>query len=112
MTTRVRSVVERWGRGRGESFRGAGVSYGRCLRQEGQVRWVRYVLREVEVVDRGWASEQLIKAAQGGDLESIAAVVHGAHPHVRRFASHLCASPQDAEDAAQEALIVLYRKIA
>jgi RNA polymerase sigma factor (sigma-70 family) len=65
----------------------------------------------VDVVDHDWASEQLIKAAQDGDLESIAAVVHGAHPHVRRFAEHLCASPQDAEDAAQEALIVLYRKI-
>jgi RNA polymerase sigma factor (sigma-70 family) len=65
----------------------------------------------VDVVDRGWASEQLIKAAQGGDLESLTAVVHGAHPHVRRFAGHLCASRQDAEDAAQEALIVLYRKI-
>jgi len=63
------------------------------------------------VGDRGWASDRLIRAAQGGDLESIAAVVHGAHPHVRRFAKHLCASPQDAEDAAQEALIVLYRKI-
>lgn len=63
------------------------------------------------VVERGWASEQLVRAAQGGDVESIAAVVHGAHPHVRRFARHLCASPQDAEDAAQEALIVLYRKI-
>ncbi|EHR62564.1 RNA polymerase sigma factor [Saccharomonospora cyanea] len=66
---------------------------------------------EVGVVDRGWASEQLIEAAQGGDLESITAVVHGAHPHVRRFAEHLCASRQDAEDAAQEALIILYRKI-
>lgn len=59
----------------------------------------------------GWVSEQLVEAAQDGDLESITAVVHGAHPHVRRFADHLCASPQDAEDAAQEALIVLYRKI-
>ncbi|CRK57860.1 RNA polymerase sigma-54 factor RpoN [Alloactinosynnema sp. L-07] len=66
---------------------------------------------EVGVVDRGWASKQLIEAAQGGDAESIAAVVHGAHPHVRRFARQLCASSQDAEDAAQEALIVLYRKI-
>ncbi|MEU1877758.1 RNA polymerase sigma factor [Streptosporangium sp. NPDC020072] len=62
-------------------------------------------------MDGGWASEQLIEAAQGGDVESIAAVVYGAHPHVRRFAEHLCASPQDAEDAAQEALIVLFRKI-
>ncbi|WP_410667601.1 RNA polymerase sigma factor [Amycolatopsis sp. cmx-4-68] len=58
-----------------------------------------------------WVSEQLVEAAQGGDLESITAVVHGAHPHVRRFAGQLCASPQDAEDAAQEALLVLYRKI-
>ncbi|MBN6054610.1 RNA polymerase sigma factor [Nonomuraea sp. RK-328] len=61
--------------------------------------------------DRSWASTQLIKAAQAGDRESIAAVLYGAHTHVRRFADHLCASPQDAEDAAQEALIILYRKI-
>ncbi|NIH86473.1 RNA polymerase sigma factor [Amycolatopsis granulosa] len=63
------------------------------------------------VADRGWASEQLIRAAQDGDLESITAVVHGADSHVRRFAARLCATPQDAEDAAQEALLVLYRKI-
>lgn len=63
------------------------------------------------VTDRRWASTQLIEAAQAGDPESITAVVHGAHLHVRRFAEHLCATPQDAEDAAQEALIILYRKI-
>ncbi|MCK2217796.1 RNA polymerase sigma factor [Actinomadura sp. ATCC 31491] len=63
------------------------------------------------MAERGWASARLIEAAQAGDQESIAAVVHGAHSHVRRFAAHLCASPQDAEDAAQEALIILYRKI-
>jgi RNA polymerase sigma factor (sigma-70 family) len=44
-------------------------------------------------------------------VQALTAVLHGAHPHVRRFAARLCASPQDAEDAAQEALIVLYRKI-
>ncbi|MDL4775277.1 MULTISPECIES: RNA polymerase sigma factor [Thermomonosporaceae] len=58
-----------------------------------------------------WPGERLIAAAQGGDLESIAALVSGSHPHVRRFARSLCASPEDAEDAAQEALIILYRKI-
>lgn len=63
------------------------------------------------VTDRSWASAQLIEAAQAGDRESITAVIHGAHSHVRRFSMHLCASPQDAEDAAQEALIILYRKI-
>ncbi|APA99783.1 RNA polymerase sigma factor [Nocardia seriolae] len=59
----------------------------------------------------GWAGEQLVAAAQHGDREAIAAVVYGAHPHVRRFALHLCASETDAEDATQEALIILYRKI-
>ncbi|MRH89210.1 sigma-70 family RNA polymerase sigma factor [Nocardia sp. SYP-A9097] len=58
-----------------------------------------------------WAGARLVEAAQHGDREAIAAVVHGAHPHVRRFAHHLCASSDDAEDAAQEALIILYRKI-
>ncbi|MDP9864384.1 MULTISPECIES: RNA polymerase sigma factor [Streptosporangium] len=58
-----------------------------------------------------WPSRQLIAAAQQGDQASIAALVSGSHPHVRRFAFSLCASPQDAEDAAQEALIILFRKI-
>ncbi|MFJ3827747.1 RNA polymerase sigma factor [Streptomyces sp. NPDC090046] len=58
-----------------------------------------------------WPAEALIVAAQGGDLDSITALVSGSHPNVRRFAYSLCASPEDAEDAAQEALIILYRKI-
>jgi RNA polymerase sigma factor (sigma-70 family) len=58
-----------------------------------------------------WPAESLIAAAQGGDEESIAALVSGAHPHIQRFAFLLCASSQDAEDAAQEAVIVLFRKI-
>lgn len=65
----------------------------------------------MDAVAHGWASEQLIEAAQGGDLAAISAVVGSAHPHVRRFAEQLCGSAQDAEDVAQEALIVLYRKI-
>ncbi|WP_306327645.1 RNA polymerase sigma factor [Streptomyces venezuelae] len=58
-----------------------------------------------------WPDEQLIRAAQDGDLSSLTAVVVESQPHVRKFALSLCASPQDAEDAAQEALIILYRKI-
>ncbi|MEU5535825.1 RNA polymerase sigma factor [Streptomyces sp. NPDC020362] len=58
-----------------------------------------------------WPDERLIKAAQDGDVASLATVVMESQPHVRKFAKSLCASPQDAEDAAQEALIVLYRKI-
>jgi RNA polymerase sigma factor (sigma-70 family) len=63
------------------------------------------------VADWTWPSEQLVAAAQHGDMPSITALVSGSHPHVQRFARSLCASPEDAEDAAQEALIVLYRKI-
>jgi RNA polymerase sigma factor (sigma-70 family) len=58
-----------------------------------------------------WPDERLIKAAQNGDATSLTAVVMESQPHVRRFAVSLCASPQDAEDAAQEALIILYRRI-
>ncbi|MER7519865.1 RNA polymerase sigma factor [Streptomyces sp. NPDC126499] len=58
-----------------------------------------------------WPDEPLIRAAQDGDLTSLTTVVLASQPHVRRFARSLCASPQDAEDAAQEALIILYRKI-
>jgi RNA polymerase sigma factor (sigma-70 family) len=52
-----------------------------------------------------------VVAAQGGDEVAVAALVSGSYPHVQRFAHVLCASRQDAEDAAQEALIVLFRKI-
>ncbi|MFE0647257.1 RNA polymerase sigma factor [Streptomyces sp. NPDC059534] len=58
-----------------------------------------------------WPDEGLIRAAQDGDVMSLTTVVLESQPHVRKFALSLCASPQDAEDAAQEALIVLYRKI-
>nr|WP_202505770.1 RNA polymerase sigma factor [Streptomyces sp. SID1046] len=53
----------------------------------------------------------MIVAAQRGDLDAVTALVSGSHPNVRKFAYSLCASPEDAEDAAQEALIILYRRI-
>ncbi|MFD3665873.1 RNA polymerase sigma factor [Streptomyces sp. NPDC058659] len=58
-----------------------------------------------------WPDDRLIKAAQDGDVTSLTTVVVQSQPHVRKFAASLCASPQDAEDAAQEALLILYRKI-
>lgn len=60
---------------------------------------------------RAWPSEQVVHAAQQGDPRAIAVLLEGSHAHVRRFARTLCATPEDAEEAAQEALIVLYRKI-
>jgi len=62
-------------------------------------------------VSTSWPSEQVVVAAQGGDPRAIATLLSGSHAHVQRFARTLCATPEDAEDAAQEALIVLYRKI-
>jgi RNA polymerase sigma factor (sigma-70 family) len=58
-----------------------------------------------------WPAEGVISAAQQGDPRAIATLVSGSHQHVRRFAHTLCSSPEDAEEATQEALIVLYRKI-
>lgn len=67
--------------------------------------------RDRDVTETAWSDERLVAAARAGDPESLTALVSNAHPHVRRFARTLCATPEDAEDAAQEALIVLYRKI-
>ncbi len=58
-----------------------------------------------------WPSEQVVSAARQGDPRAIALLLDGSHAHVKRFALTLCSTPEDAEDAAQEALIVLYRKI-
>jgi RNA polymerase sigma factor (sigma-70 family) len=58
-----------------------------------------------------WPDGELVKAAQTGDTRAIAALLSGSHGHIRRFARVLCSTPEDAEDAAQEALVVLYRKI-
>ncbi len=60
---------------------------------------------------RDWPSAQVVSAAQQGDPRAITLLVDASHMHVRRFARTLCSTPEDAEDAAQEALIVLYRKI-
>jgi RNA polymerase sigma factor (sigma-70 family) len=58
-----------------------------------------------------WPTEQVVSAAQQGDPSAIATLVCGSHAHVQRFARTLCSTPEDAEDATQEALIVLYPKI-
>jgi RNA polymerase sigma factor (sigma-70 family) len=58
-----------------------------------------------------WPSEKVVSAAQEGNTRAITALVAGSHEHVKRFARTLCTTPEDAEDAAQEALIILYRKI-
>ncbi|GAA1576725.1 MULTISPECIES: RNA polymerase sigma factor [Streptomyces] len=63
------------------------------------------------MAEYAWPGEQLVAAARRGDVDSLTALVSGSHPNVQRFAHSLCATPEDAQDAAQEALIILYRKI-
>lgn len=58
-----------------------------------------------------WPLAELVESAKSGDLGSIETLVATSHPHVRRFAHSLCSTPEDAEEAAQEALIVLFRRI-
>lgn len=58
-----------------------------------------------------WPSERVVAAAQRGDPTAIETLVSSSHQQVRRFARTLCSTPEDAEDAAQDALIILYRKI-
>jgi RNA polymerase sigma factor (sigma-70 family) len=67
--------------------------------------------RTVSRAGFSWPTEQVVSAAQQGDPRAISTLVSGSHAHVQRFARTLCSTPEDAEDAAQEALIVLYRKI-
>jgi RNA polymerase sigma factor (sigma-70 family) len=58
-----------------------------------------------------WPSNDVIVAAQDGDEIALEALILGSHPHVTRFAMTLCSTREDAEDAVQEALTVLYRRV-
>lgn len=60
---------------------------------------------------RASTDEQVVDAARRGDPDAIAELVTRSHKRVRRFAHLLCSTPEDAEEAAQDALIVLYRRI-
>ena len=55
--------------------------------------------------------QQLVKAACEGKTEAINALLIQHHTDVRRFAYTLCATPEDAEDALQETLWIVSRKI-
>lgn len=58
-----------------------------------------------------WAADHVVRAAADGDAAAITAVITASHPHVSRFARSLCSTPEDAEDATQEALFILFREI-
>jgi RNA polymerase sigma factor (sigma-70 family) len=53
----------------------------------------------------------LIEAASEGDTEAIEQVLLQYQPSITRFARKYCATPEDVEDAVQETLWVIYKKI-
>jgi RNA polymerase sigma factor (sigma-70 family) len=56
-------------------------------------------------------SQELVEAAQRGDAEALNAVLIHCQPDLQHFARKVCATPEDAEDAVQEALWIASRKI-
>lgn len=55
--------------------------------------------------------ETLLLAAQGGDTAALEQVLLVCQPELRRYAAKYCVSSADAEDAVQESLVVLYRRL-
>ncbi|MBN8939939.1 MAG: sigma-70 family RNA polymerase sigma factor [Rhizobiales bacterium] len=62
------------------------------------------------MTSRTW-SEPLFDAARLGDRAAIAELLAIAQPDIRRYARAACRGSADAEDAAQEALWLLFRRI-
>lgn len=56
-------------------------------------------------------SEVIFDAARLGDRPAIAQLLEIAQPNIRRYARLSCRTSADAEDAAQEALWLLFRKM-
>lgn len=56
-------------------------------------------------------TSQLIDSARQGDTEAIHALLLHYQPDIARFARSVCATPEDAEDAVQEALWIAVQKI-
>ena len=56
-------------------------------------------------------SPNLFEAARLGDPEAIARLLETAQPDIRRYARATCRSSADAEDAAQEAMWILFRHV-
>jgi RNA polymerase sigma-70 factor (ECF subfamily) len=62
-------------------------------------------------VARGEDIDLLIEKAQDGDVRAFETLLAGHLPTVRRFALGFAASPADADDLAQEALLKVYKSL-
>ena len=52
----------------------------------------------------------LIEAARGGDADALVTLLSAAQPDIRRYAARNCRAA-DIDDAVQETLLLLYRKV-
>jgi len=53
----------------------------------------------------------LLASASGGDEHAIATLLATAHPDIRRYARRSCATTSDVEDAVQEVMMILHRRM-
>lgn len=53
----------------------------------------------------------LLEAAQGGDAAALDRLLVLCRPDLQRYATRHCATSSDVDDAVQEALIILYRRL-
>lgn len=54
----------------------------------------------------------MIGAARDGDIDALAALLNASQPDIRRYARRQCRNASDIEDAVQEAMLLMYRRIA
>ena len=66
----------------------------------------------MRVPSRPWRQDpDLISAAQAGNEEAVLALLKVAQPDIRRYAARSCRSGDDVDDAVQETLWLLYRRV-
>ncbi len=53
----------------------------------------------------------LVEAARGGDRAALEALLAAAQPDLRRYARAACRRASDVDDAVQDALCILYRRV-
>ena len=58
----------------------------------------------------GRCDPSLIEAARGGDADALVSLIAIAQPDIRRYAARNCRAA-DIDDAVQETLLLLYRRV-
>jgi RNA polymerase sigma factor (sigma-70 family) len=53
----------------------------------------------------------VLASAQAGDRDAILSLLESAQPNIRRYARKSCRLVEDAEEAVQETLLILYRRV-